>query len=294
MDSEASHPYASVGSMVHPPITPPKSKKLTTILLGAAASVVLVAGTFFGAMAYFHHTSSGGHGVADTRQTTTQTATAVPVTPPVTVVSVTSATSGSATANIVGTPKTPEEPARTHAAPNGKTPAAAPAAPAKDTVVTPPPQTAPKTLASNPSAPAPAMKPKQSSSPSAPDATPPDVTAATAPEVGGILPGAANPFEAPTPATSTKVGGKSTPARPVRTPAPVYPVAARTRNLYGDVTISGVVDTKGNVTNLKPISGNPILSRAAMDALQRWQFEPAMLDGRPTPEQRTFKFEFAR
>jgi protein TonB len=50
----------------------------------------------------------------------------------------------------------------------------------------------------------------------------------------------------------------------------------------GFVLIDAVVDETGKVTDMKVISGNPVLRQAAMDGLRRWKYEPARLNGQPT------------
>jgi protein TonB len=43
-----------------------------------------------------------------------------------------------------------------------------------------------------------------------------------------------------------------------------------------------VVDETGKVTDMKVLSGNPVLRKAAMDGLRSWRYEPARLNGKPT------------
>jgi TonB family protein len=57
--------------------------------------------------------------------------------------------------------------------------------------------------------------------------------------------------------------------------APVYPVAAKNVRLAGPVEINVTVSPDGKVTNVKTLSGNPLLAAAAKDALRKWQFAPA-------------------
>ena len=71
------------------------------------------------------------------------------------------------------------------------------------------------------------------------------------------------------------------PAKLVSSPPPAYPAIARMANVAGLVVIDAVVDETGRVTDMKVISGSPLLTRAATDALHTWKYEPARLDGRP-------------
>jgi protein TonB len=56
---------------------------------------------------------------------------------------------------------------------------------------------------------------------------------------------------------------------------------ARTSRISGDVALDALIDANGNVTDLKFISGPPILRQAAMDAVRQWKYDPARLNGRP-------------
>ena len=64
-------------------------------------------------------------------------------------------------------------------------------------------------------------------------------------------------------------------------PEPLYPAAARERSLEGVVLLDAFVDAKGNVAEVKVISGPLLLQQAAADALRRWKYQPARLDGQP-------------
>jgi TonB family protein len=55
--------------------------------------------------------------------------------------------------------------------------------------------------------------------------------------------------------------------------APVYPEMARRLKIVGMVKLEVTVDAEGKVTNVKPVSGNSMLSNAAEDAVRKWKFE---------------------
>jgi TonB family protein len=63
---------------------------------------------------------------------------------------------------------------------------------------------------------------------------------------------------------------------------PTYPPAAK--HGEGDVVIDAVIDTMGNVTSMKVVSGPLPLRPAAMDALRRWKYAPATLGDQPVPQ----------
>jgi TonB family protein len=82
---------------------------------------------------------------------------------------------------------------------------------------------------------------------------------------------------------SLPLGGDVKPARLSVSVAPVYPAIARSQRISGDVRIDALIDVNGRVSEMKVISGPAVLHQAAMDALRRWKYAPATLDGNPVP-----------
>jgi len=68
---------------------------------------------------------------------------------------------------------------------------------------------------------------------------------------------------------------------------PDYPPLAKQMNVTGKVKIETTIAADGHVVNTKVIGGSPLLVNAALDALKKWRFEPAVKD---TTE--TIEFEF--
>jgi TonB family protein len=56
--------------------------------------------------------------------------------------------------------------------------------------------------------------------------------------------------------------------------APVYPEIAKRMRISGVVKLEVTVDADGKVTDVKPVSGNGMLSQAAQDAVRKWRFAP--------------------
>ncbi len=73
---------------------------------------------------------------------------------------------------------------------------------------------------------------------------------------------------------------------------PVYPPAARWQNVQGDVTIRAEIDKTGKVGKMKVISGPLLLQDAALEALSKWKYEPAKLDGQPMPSELLVTIKF--
>jgi protein TonB len=71
---------------------------------------------------------------------------------------------------------------------------------------------------------------------------------------------------------------------PVATSQPpvVYPRTLRTQRLEGSVDVGFVVSAKGTVQDPHAVSStNEGFEQAAIDAVKKWKFKPAMKDGKP-------------
>ncbi|TCV95728.1 outer membrane transport energization protein TonB [Luteibacter rhizovicinus] len=66
---------------------------------------------------------------------------------------------------------------------------------------------------------------------------------------------------------------------------PRYPTAAMRANQEGWVDVELSVDGQGVVTNVSVVDSQPkhVFDRAALDAVGRWEFKPAMRNGEPMP-----------
>jgi len=68
-------------------------------------------------------------------------------------------------------------------------------------------------------------------------------------------------------------------ARLVHRVEPVYPYIAKAAHVSGVVELTAVVGTDGRIRELKALSGNPLLVRAAIDAVSQWIYAPPVLNG---------------
>jgi len=75
---------------------------------------------------------------------------------------------------------------------------------------------------------------------------------------------------------------------------PVYPAEARKANLQGIIALDIVVGRDGSVVSMHALNGPEVLSRAAMDALRWWKFEPYRVNGEPAVVETTVAVEFKR
>ena len=73
---------------------------------------------------------------------------------------------------------------------------------------------------------------------------------------------------------------------------PVYPAEARRLHMTGSVVMDAIVNVEGQVDDLKLVSGDPLLSAAAMDAVRKWRYSPYLLNGKPIPRQTRITISF--
>jgi TonB family protein len=74
--------------------------------------------------------------------------------------------------------------------------------------------------------------------------------------------------------------------------APEYPYEAKLRGIQGDVILAITITTTGDVANLHVISGDPLLTEAAIDAVKQWKYKPYLLKGQPVEVATTVKISF--
>jgi periplasmic protein TonB len=77
------------------------------------------------------------------------------------------------------------------------------------------------------------------------------------------------------------VGGDVQAAKIIKKVLPVYPALARQIRVSGTVRLAGVIAKDGTVQKLQVVSGNPLLVKAAVDAVSQWIYRPTVLDGQP-------------
>jgi TonB family protein len=78
-----------------------------------------------------------------------------------------------------------------------------------------------------------------------------------------------------------RVGGAV--AAPSRLDVAKYPPEAAAAGIQGNVLAEIVVNEAGLVSDAKIVRSIPLLDEAALQAVQNWRFEPAMVDGHSVP-----------
>jgi len=105
--------------------------------------------------------------------------------------------------------------------------------------------------------------------------------------IGGIVSDASRtnvPLPVPAvvqPRAPLRVGGRIRPPRVLSKPAPAYPPLAKQTKVQGVVTIDAVIDTEGNVVEMRVVSGHPLLISAALESVKQWKYEPTYLNDQP-------------
>lgn len=78
------------------------------------------------------------------------------------------------------------------------------------------------------------------------------------------------------------VGGDVKPPEKIYAPQPQYTEIARKARIQGVVIVQAIIDKGGMVTNVKVLKGLPMgLEQAAAEAVKKWKFKPATLNGKP-------------
>lgn len=99
-------------------------------------------------------------------------------------------------------------------------------------------------------------------------------------------------FAIPAKVTPFETCEEMAPARRIESQDPKYPPVARTAHIQGDVIIRAVIGKNGQFETLQVISGHPILVQAAVDAVKRWRYSPAMCPAGPVAIQRDLTIRF--
>jgi TonB family protein len=70
------------------------------------------------------------------------------------------------------------------------------------------------------------------------------------------------------------------PAELISRSAPVYPEIARQSHTAGRVELLVSIGTSGRVDSASVLNGDPVLARAALDAVKDWRYRPAQINGK--------------
>lgn len=83
------------------------------------------------------------------------------------------------------------------------------------------------------------------------------------------------------PGKPIQVGGGVQAAKLLKKVVPGYPQLARQARISGTVRLVGVIGKDGAIQNLQLLSGHPLLTQAAIEAVRQWIYRPTLLNGQP-------------
>jgi protein TonB len=106
------------------------------------------------------------------------------------------------------------------------------------------------------------------------------------------IPGVPMNAMAPAPAAPTAPGSANTDAKPksggqiqqavlIYRKDAEYPKIARQTGAKGTVTLNATIGVDGNIKKVKVVSGHPMLTNAAVEAVKQWRYRPTLLNGQP-------------
>lgn len=78
----------------------------------------------------------------------------------------------------------------------------------------------------------------------------------------------------------------------VRKSQPEYNPIARHLRVQGDVEVEARVSESGEVTEVKVVSGNALLTATVVKAVKEWRFQPFQENGKPSHAVATLRFTF--
>jgi TonB family protein len=73
---------------------------------------------------------------------------------------------------------------------------------------------------------------------------------------------------------------------------PAYPPTALRMRIEGPVKLMATVGKTGNVTEVKVVSGDQLLTQSAVDAVKQWKYKPYLLNGDPVEIQTEISINF--
>lgn len=105
---------------------------------------------------------------------------------------------------------------------------------------------------------------------------------ALAGDLGAIMAKRAEALYPPALSAQTGPGHTRVPPQVVKTVPPVYPLIYRVVATEAEVWLAFVVDTEGNVTDIRSLTDfDSAFVTASFEAVKQWKFKPGMVDGTP-------------
>jgi periplasmic protein TonB len=87
------------------------------------------------------------------------------------------------------------------------------------------------------------------------------------------------PKEPPKDNKPRAIGGNVMQANRIKIVTPSYPPLAKQARIQGDVKFTAIIAKDGTIQKLEFVSGHPLLTQAARDAVLQWLYKPTTLNG---------------
>jgi protein TonB len=85
----------------------------------------------------------------------------------------------------------------------------------------------------------------------------------------------------PAPRAPLRIGGEIKPPKLLYRVEPVYPSIAVSAKVQGVVILEATIDEEGSVSDLRVLRSEPLLEKAAIEAVKQWRYAPVLLNGHP-------------
>jgi periplasmic protein TonB len=120
-------------------------------------------------------------------------------------------------------------------------------------------------------------------------------------QVGGVIGGiisstsslAAVPKFVPTVPQRIRISQGVTKGLLVHRVEPSYPTLAKAARVQGEVVLTAIISTAGEIENLQLVSGHPMLVPEAIAAVKQWRYKPYLLNGQPVEVETTITVIFS-
>jgi protein TonB len=90
-----------------------------------------------------------------------------------------------------------------------------------------------------------------------------------------------------------RVGSGVQQASLIRQVKPAYPDLAMKARIQGIVVLEAMINKEGAIETLRVVSGHPLLTQAAMDAVRQWTYKPTLLNSQPVAVVTTITVTFS-
>jgi periplasmic protein TonB len=120
-------------------------------------------------------------------------------------------------------------------------------------------------------------------------------------QVGGVIGGiisstsslAAVPKFVPTVPQRIRISQGVTKGLLIHRVEPTYPTLAKAARVQGEVVLTAIISTTGEIENLQLVSGHPMLVPDAIAAVKQWRYKPYLLNGQPVEVETTITVIFS-